>query len=123
VTCELLEVPAGKINQGEAHFTCGVRELQEETGAVPRNFEYLGFILPCVGYSSEKLHIYLATGLKFGKTSPDEGEFVENVFVSTRDIDEMILSGKIVDGKTIAAVSLAKIYLKKEGRLDLWDGK
>jgi ADP-ribose pyrophosphatase len=104
----LLEVPAGKLEPGENHRLAALRELREETGAVPEHFEYLGVIYPTVAYLNEKIHIYLATGLTFTKTDFDEDEYIELEKVPFDEAVKMVMSNEIKDAKTIAAVLMAK---------------
>ncbi len=103
----LTEVPAGKLEFGENHRDAGLRELKEETGAECENFEYLGVMYPSVAYLTEKIHMYLATGLKFDKQSLDEDEFLDVIKVKLSDAVNMVLNGEIKDGKTQTALLLA----------------
>ena len=73
----ILEIPAGKINPDENHYDCGLRELLEETGAVPREYSYLGTAYPTPAYVTEKIHIYLAKGLTFKNQQLDDDEFLD----------------------------------------------
>lgn len=103
----LTEVPAGKLEFGENHRDAGLRELKEETGAECENFEYLGVMYPSVAYLTEKIHMYLATGLKFDKQSLDEDEFLDVIKIKLSDAVDMVLNGEIKDGKTQTALLLA----------------
>lgn len=103
----LAEIPAGKLEFGENHRDAGLRELKEETGAECENFEYLGVMYPSVAYLTEKIHMYLATGLKFDKQSLDEDEFLDVIKVKLSDAVDMVLNGEIKDGKTQTALLLA----------------
>lgn len=109
----LLEIPAGKINDGEEHYECGRRELLEETGASCENYEYLGVMYPSVAYLSEKIHMYLATGLSFSERHLDDDEFLDVVSVPMEKAVEMIMNNEIKDGKTQVAVMKAYYKLKK----------
>ena len=73
----LLELPAGKLEKGEDHRVCGIRELQEEVGITADEVIYLGGLYLSPGYSNEVLHLYLARGLHQGECHPDEDEFLE----------------------------------------------
>lgn len=111
---QLLEAPAGKLDKGEDHRTCAIRELSEETGLTADRIIYLGPCCTSPGFSTEVLHIYLALGLHEGESHPDEGEFLS---VEKHHIDElvdMVMSGEIDDGKTIIAVLKAKRFLDSE---------
>ena len=105
----LLELPAGKLDKNENPFHCAVRELEEETGYKSDNVKEIGSIYTTPGYSTEKLWIYLAKNLKPGNHNREEGEFGMKVFEYTlKEIDEKIINGEIVDGKTICGIYLAK---------------
>lgn len=103
----LTEVPAGKLEFGENHRDAGLRELKEETGAECENFEYLGVMYPSVAYLTEKIHMYLATGLSFGEQHLDEDEFLDVEKMPLSQAVEMVLDGRIKDGKTQSALLLA----------------
>ncbi|MBQ9685479.1 MAG: NUDIX hydrolase [Oscillospiraceae bacterium] len=107
----VLEIPAGKLEAGEEHMSCAVRELSEETGFRADEFVDLGCFYTSPGYSDELLHVYLARGLHAGKSHPDEGEFlnVEKIPLST--LVEMAMSGQIIDAKTVIAILKANQYL------------
>ncbi|MCR5142030.1 MAG: NUDIX hydrolase [Ruminococcus sp.] len=107
----LCELPAGKLEYGESHRECGIRELKEETGAVADSVEYLGCIYPTVAYDTEIIHMYLARGLHFGEQQPDEGEFLDVVKIPFEKAVEMALSGELPDAKTQAAILKTKILL------------
>ena len=107
----LLEIPAGKLDPGEDPVTGALRELKEETGAVPDTFLPLGRILPAPGCYSEVLHLFLARNLHMGEQHLDPGEFLH---VERIPFDEMVhrcLDGEIEDAKTVAAVLKAKVQL------------
>ena len=105
----LLELPAGKLDKNENPFHCAVRELEEETGYKSDNVKEMGTIFTSPGYSTEKLWIYLAKDLKPGNHNREEGELGMKVFEYTlKEIEEKIINGEIVDGKTICGIYLAK---------------
>src|SRR3989304_5169002 len=105
----LLELPAGKLNDGEDPLKCALRELTEETGYKSEYVEKLGEIYTAPGYCTETLHLYLARKLKNGKHNREEGEFGMEVFEFTlEEIEEKIQKGEIVDAKTICSVFLYK---------------
>ncbi len=109
-----LEIPAGKLNYGEDHRECGLRELSEETGMEPGSFDYLGVFCPSPGFCQELIHIYLATGLRAGKAHLDEDEFLEVEKYPLSELIQMIQDGKIQDGKTVIGLLLAKEVLQKD---------
>ena len=109
----LTEIPAGKLEFGEDHRAAGLRELKEETGAVCEKFEYLGVCYPSVAYLTEKIHMYLATGLSFDKQSLDDDEFLDVVKIKIEDAIEMIMNNEIEDAKTQCAILKAARILGK----------
>lgn len=107
----LLEIPAGKLDPGEDPATGALRELREETGAVPDIFLPLGKILPAPGCYTETLHLFLARGLRMEDQHLDPDEFLQ---VERIPFDEMVhrcLTGEIEDAKTVVAVLKAKVQL------------
>ena len=108
----LLEIPAGKLDHpGEDPYEAGLRELREETGAVPGRYEPLGRILPSPGCYGETLHLYLARDLKMGEQHLDEDEFLNVERVPFGEMVRRCLDGEIEDAKTVAAVLKAKLLL------------
>ena len=106
---ELLELPAGKLEEKENPMAAAVRELEEETGYIASAVEPLGQIVPTGGYNSEVLYLFLATGLIAGESHPDEGEFLSVELVPFDKALAMVLDGRIEDAKT--AVGLMKYEL------------
>lgn len=101
----LLELPAGKLDRGgEKPLEAGKRELREETGATATEYRSLGKLYPSPGYCDEIIHLYLATGLTFGDSEPDEDEFLECERISLDRAVEMVLQNKITDAKTQVAI-------------------
>lgn len=111
---EMLEIPAGKLEKGENPFCAGVRELQEETGAVADRYFDLGKFFPTPGYCAEIIHLYAATGIEFSQQNLDEDEFVNVEIIPLEKAVEMILCGEIRDGKTQAAVLKIDAMLKSD---------
>lgn len=99
-----LELPAGKIDPGESLLDCARRELREETGYVAEVWEYLGVMHPCIGYSDERIEIFVARDLTHVGDALDEGEFLEVLSLSPGDAIAAVSSGDITDGKTIVAL-------------------
>jgi ADP-ribose pyrophosphatase len=108
----ILEVPAGKLDGDEDPADAALRELSEETGYTAGKLEKLTEFYPSVGYTTEVLHIYLATDLKPGACHPDENEVLEVMEMDLEEVYRMVMDGKIHDGKTIAAVMMARDKLR-----------
>lgn len=97
----MLELPAGKIDTGESPVDTIRRELAEETGFTPKKLIEIGLIHTCVGYSSERLYLYWADGLRQGAACPDEDEMLETVPLDIADAMNRLYTGEITDAKTI----------------------
>lgn len=108
----MLELPAGKIDPGEDEFTTVKRELGEETGYTSENIHMLQPIHPCVGYSNEIIHLYIATDLIESTLTPDDDETLEMVSLKLEDALEMIYTGEITDSKTIIGLFWADKLIK-----------
>lgn len=111
-----IELPAGKIDPGEEVLKTGQRELLEETGYSAENWVKLGVQHPCIGYSNEVIHIYLATDLYAGEHQRDADEMLEVFDVKLEDSLAMIGRGQITDSKTIAALFMAQQYLQQHDK-------
>lgn len=107
----LLEIPAGKLEPGEDPGEAGLRELKEETGAVPGRYEPMGRILPSPGCYGEILYLYLARDLQMGEQHLDPDEFLNLERVPFDEMVRRCVSGEIEDAKTVAAVLKAKVLL------------
>ena len=111
---ELMD-PAGVrlyANIKEAADVLGILvELQEETGATADHWLPMGQLIASPGCYDEVLHLYLARGLTFGDTHPDEDEFLSVRRIPFQELVQRCLSGEIQDGKTVTAVLKAKLLL------------
>jgi ADP-ribose pyrophosphatase len=113
----MLEVPAGKTEPGEDPKAAAARELREETGYTAGRLERVAEFYTSIGYSTEVLRLYLATGLTAGETDFDDNESIDIYEYSADELLEMIRSGEVADAKTIAAVQAVKLMeLEAAGR-------
>ena len=100
----LLELPAGTLEPGEEPAVCAEREMQEETGFKPGKLHHLGGIHAAPGYTTEFIHLFVATDLTPSTLPGDDDEFIEVVPVSVSEALRLIDSGQIQDGKTVSGI-------------------
>jgi len=98
---KMWELPAGRLDPGENPLQAAKRELVEETGCRARKWRKLVTFYASPGYVSEKMTIFLATDLTEGEAQPMEDERIEPRWFSWAEIERMLRSGKIIDGKTM----------------------
>lgn len=96
-----IELPAGKLDEGEDHLACAKRELLEETGYSASRWDFVCTIHNAIAYSDEFLDIYLARGLVAGEAQLDDGEFIETISMPLADMLDAVRTGAITDVKTI----------------------
>lgn len=111
---ELLEIPAGGIDEGETPEAAVTREMREETGFRPRKIEKLTGFYSSPGYATEYLYLYLATDLVPDPLSAEDTAGIDLVRVLVKKIPEMIASGKIEDSKSIAGLFLYLQFIKNQ---------
>ena len=111
---ELWELPAGKLEKGEDPFEAAKRELEEECGLTADHYTSLGEFYPTVGYDSEKIYIWAATGLHAAAQHLDEGEFLDVTLMPFEEVLDLVMTDKIRDSKTVAAV-LKYALLRQKG--------
>ncbi len=107
----ILEFPAGKLDAGEAPLTCGIRELQEETGYRAKEWARAGILHNAIAYSNEGIEVWFARGLSLGERHLDDGEFLD---VSTASVTELALSarrGELTDAKTLIGLNWYQLWL------------
>ena len=107
----VLEIPAGTLNKNENPRTCAIRELIEETGYKPKKIKHLIDYYPNVGYNTQFIHCYVAQEIeKISEIKLESDEFFTIVKIDFKKLLNMIVSGKIIDSKTIcAALTYAKL--------------
>lgn len=103
----LYEVPAGRLDPGEAPAACAHRELREETGYTASRVEHLFTMYTTPGFTDEKIHLFLATGLTPGESAREADEFMELVPTKLSAALAMIERGEIQDAKTALALLYA----------------
>lgn len=108
---ETLEIPAGGLNAGEDNRTCAIRECEEETGYRAGEVHHLIDLYTTVAFSNEKICIFYTTGIQPTKQNLDPDEFVSVERHSLEELITMILEGRIMDAKTIAALLAYKTKL------------
>ena len=109
-----LEIPAGKFDHvGEDPLLCAQRELSEETGLDAEHWQKLTVLETTPGFCNERIHIYLATGLKQGETHPDEDEFVATTRIPLTEAVARVMDGTFRDGKTALAIMMAAAASKQ----------
>ena len=101
---DFIEIPAGKIDAGEATLACAQRELLEETGYAASDWARLGLIHNAIGYSDESIELWLARGLEQRGAKLDAGEFLEAFTLSFNEALAMAQDGRISDVKTIVGL-------------------
>ncbi len=101
---EVLELPAGKVNPGEDPEQTAIRELEEEGGIKAKKVEKMFDVYPSPGYTDEIIRIYRATEIEKSEAHLDEDEFLECVWLSKKELKQMIDKGEIKDGKTLIAL-------------------
>jgi len=108
---EMLELPAGTLEPGEAPEVCAAREIREETGMQADNIKKIGSFYLAPGYSTEHMHVFLATGLSVNPLEADIDEFLSVEVLSLDETLKLAESGQLLDAKSLAALLLARPYL------------
>ena len=103
----MYEIPAGRLDAGEEPEACAHRELREETGCSAKSMRRLYTMYTTPGFTDERIHIFLATGLEQGDAAREADEFLTVETVPLSRALEMIKSGDIEDGKTALGILYA----------------
>ena len=109
---ELLELPAGTLEPGESAEACATRESREEIGMAPGELTPIGGTFLAPGYSTEFLHFFLARELHSAPLPPDPGEVLHLDKIPWENLWDLIANGSIRDAKTIAGLTLARLWLE-----------
>ncbi len=114
VQAEMIELPAGKLDPGEAPEVCAKRELEEEIGYSTGKLTFVCNIHPAIGFASEKMWIYLAEDLTKTIENTDHDEFLELMPMELDKAVQMVWDGKITDVKTIIGLLWAERFMEKK---------
>lgn len=108
----IVEIPAGKIEQGETPENTALRELEEETGYTATNLHFIQRFATSPGFADEIIYMYVAEGLKKveSQSSLDEDEFVEVKKITLHEADKLIESEEIFDAKTAFAIQWWRLH-------------
>ena len=110
------ELPAGRIDPGESHLAAAKRELLEETGFTASKWQSALKFYPSPGFLDELMHVFLARDLQAGKAQPEDDERITVRFFPLPQVVKMALSGKIIDGKTLASIFWLERFVRSLSR-------
>lgn len=108
---DLLELPAGTLEEGEDPVICAAREIREETGFAADKIEKIGDFYLAPGYSTEFMHVYLAQELRYDPLEADADEFLSVETIPFAGAIQMAERGEMPDAKSLAALFLVKSHL------------
>jgi ADP-ribose pyrophosphatase len=100
----IYEIPAGKLDDNEDPKACAARELREETGCTAENIEHLYTFFTTPGFTDERIHTFMATGLKRGSVTHEKDEFMSMETVTLSRALELIKTGELKDAKSALAI-------------------
>jgi len=107
------EIPAGRLDPGESPEACAARELEEETGMRAARLDRLTTIYTTPGFTDERIHLFLATGLEAGTEARESDEFMEVEARRWSEVMELVRSGRVMDGKTLVSLMFVQCYRRK----------
>ena len=108
----IYEVPAGRLDPGESPEQCAARELAEETGYQAARLDRLTTIYTTPGFTDERIHLFMATGLVPGAHHREVDEFLDLHRFRWTEVLELVRTGKVVDGKTLSAILFVQCFVK-----------
>lgn len=108
---DLLELPAGTLEKDEHPSDAAAREIREETGMAATDLKEIGSFYLAPGYSTELMHVFLATGLVHDPLDPDADEYLSLEKMAVEDALRLAETGQMQDAKSLAALLLAKPYI------------
>jgi ADP-ribose pyrophosphatase len=114
----MIEIPAGKLDAGEAPLTCARRELLEETGYTAREWARAAVMHPAIGYADEAIEIWFARGLTLTQAHLDDEEFVEVITATPEEFLGWCRDGLVTDSKTLSAALWVQNTLSGSWKLD-----
>lgn len=111
---EVLEIPAGTIEDGEDPYDCAVREIEEETSCKAGKMTFMFKMYSSIGFCNEIIYVYLAENLVKGQFNMDDDEFITIERYSLEESIDLIKKGEICDSKTISAVLAYKDHIQQK---------
>lgn len=112
INMELLELPAGTLDEDEEFATACARELREEIGMEAKHILRLGAYYLVPGYSTELMEVFIATDMIVNPLPPDEDEYLQVIKIPISKVYQMAAAGDFSDSKTLAALMLARVHLE-----------
>lgn len=106
------EIPAGRLDPGEAPEACAHRELEEETGMRAERLDRLTTIYTTPGFTDERIHLFLARGLTRGRQRREADEFLELHPRRWTEVTELVRSGQIADAKTLSGLLFVQCFVR-----------